>query len=338
MIPRGMEGYGQRGRKSTPSRAGGLTRRGFLAGVAASAGWAALRSAGPVRAALAAADSPYSVVALCRDEQVIQGLFVRARLMRDLVDQTVKMTAGRQELAEAWGAFVRPGQKLLLKFAALIGGDLGTSLPMLEALLDSLEAVGHKRADIRVAGCPYAAHLPGLAALPEGWGPVAVRVGEADEPLRRYLDGVEAIINVPVPCDHSRIGVNGAMANMSLSLIRRPGRYEGEALHRAVATVCGSGAVRPRVKLTLVNALRGVYDGGPAGDGPAVAYENSVWGSADMVAIDRVMLEWLDRTRQARGLAPLERPGREPAFLAMAADLGLGQDELRWIDRRRRTF
>ena len=232
----------------------------------------------PATAATQAAGAPdTSLVVVARDERVIQGLRINLRWLGEMIDKTVTSLTGCADAPAAWGQFARPGQKILLKFTRLSGDTLGTNAQMLEALLRSLELAGHKRQDILVADCPEAAYAEGLPVLPDGWGRQTVQLGEDLEVLRRYLDGVDVIINVPYLTDHNLVGVSCAMTNVSLPFIRHPGRYYGQRLHETIVAICASSAIRAHVKLTLVNAMRCVYEGGPLVSTDRVAYDSSVW-------------------------------------------------------------
>jgi hypothetical protein len=151
--------------------------------------------------------------------------------------------------------------------------------------------------------------------------------------VRRYLEGVDVIINVPSITDHNLLGLWGAMANISLSLIRRPGRYLNGRPHEAVVDILSEKQVIPPTSLTLVNALRCVFDGGPGVQEPKVGYDYSVWASTDPVAIDRLATDWIDRQRNLHGLRSLAQQGRWPKYLDLAAEAELGVADMRSISR-----
>jgi hypothetical protein len=197
-------------------------------------------------------------------------------------------------------------------------------------MVESLEAVGHDRARIRAVECPFSQVVEGLDPAPIGWSEQTIDVLGRPQQLRGYLDEVDAIINVPLACDHSLVGVNGAMVNVSLPLIRTPGRILDRA-HEAIVDICANPAVADRVRLTVVNALRVIYDGGPIVDPDKTGYMFGLWASTDMVAVDRLMQHRLERMRRERGLMAFAQAGRGPQFLSLAGRAQLGNNDLRWI-------
>lgn len=319
----------------------GPSRRAFLRGLAGTAAGLLLRPAwGAAAEAMVSsrrsADTP-STVAMVRAERMIQGIRVRATLLREAIDQAVCLLAGRQDPAGAWGTFVRPGERVLLKFTWAGAAALGTARPVLEALVESLEAAGHERSAIAAADCDDAASVPGLRPCAPGWSQRTATLGDPPEAqqVRRYLDDVDAIVNVPFLTDHNLAGVACAMMNVSLPMIRRPGPYFGpDRIHEAIVDLSAAPEAGGLVRLTLVNALRCVHQGGPAVDASHVFFDNGIWASTDMVAVDRLAQEWIDRHRRSAGLPTLEASGRPPRYLAVASERRMGQADPRWIERR----
>jgi len=209
---------------------------------------------------------------------------------------------------------------------------------MLETLLGSLEDAGYRRGDIVVADCPQATSHEGLARSPAGWSERTIRLDGQSEQLRRDLVDSDVIINVPSLTDHNVFGLGCALTNVSLPMIRRPARYMGPNVHEVIASICSDRKVMPPVVLTIVNALRCVYDGGPVIDESKVSYERSVWASTDMVAVDRLALEWLDQQRLRQGLETLEEAGRPAEYIQLAEQCGIGNADLRRIVQRKHTI
>lgn len=276
---------------------------------------------------------PPSLVITTKCDRVIQGVRVHPRWLREMIDRCLTSLAGQEDTTKAWAQFVTPGQRILLKFMRL-GDNMGTDQPMLNALLASLVRAGHKRSDISVADCPCSAFIEGLAPTPQGWSRQTVAVGKDDEQLRAYLDGIDAIINVPFLADHNLAGLACALMNVSLPLIRHPARFYGQQLHQTIASLCAAEAIRLRVKLTLVNALRCVYEGGPLVDPDRAVYASTIMGSTDMVALDLLALDWVERHRAENHLPTLPASGRPAEFISIAGRMGLGQADLREIVRR----
>lgn len=327
-----------------------LGRREFLrlAGQAGAAALAAslgvhraladVAAAGPApvlrRTAVVAGRRPASIVDAVGSTRVIEGLQVDPGRLQEMIETSLLALADAPSPRIAWEKFVQPGQVLLLKFSASLGASLGTEHAMLTALLYSLRAAGHEWGHIRVADCAAARYFGGLNAGPVGWSEQTVKVTGQAEQLRRYLQGVDAIINVPCLSDHRLLGVSCAMENVTLPFIRRPGRYLGEPVHQAVLDIALDGMSARPVALTIVNAIRCVFDGGPTVTEATIMPLCEVWASTDVVALDTLGADWLDSQRRRSGLAALAQADRAPRYLELAQAAGLGNADLRHIVRR----
>ncbi len=314
---------------STPHDPSSVTRRGFLDCSLRAALAAALAPAARLLAATgAAATAGGSRVVRMASERVIEGLQVRAVRLRRLIEEGLCHLTGASSAPRAWATFARPGQKLLIKTTKLPGAGLGIEGAVLSVVLDSLTRAGYRRGDILVAGCDVPPGLTGLAATPPGWSTRTVDVAGSRQQIRRYLEGVDVVINLPSLTDHNIMGLACAMVNVTLPYIRRPGRVLDGAVHEAIVSLLGATEALPRPALTIVNALRCVIEGGPLVADEHVVVGREVWLATDPVAVDRVALQWLHQQRTARGLPPvaLSRPAR---YVAMATAAGLGHGDLR---------
>ncbi len=294
---------------------------------------AAAKSA-PVGSGWMAAHGSGSVVDVVSSSKAIEGLQVDPGRIRDMIEAGVMASSGFGTSRLAWDHFVHPGQRLLLKFSSPLGALLGTEHPMLAALLNCLKGAGHALKDIRVADCTAAQYFDGLADCPVGWSQQAIEVGGESEQLRKYLDGIDAIINLPCLADHRLLGVSCAVENISLPLVRRPGRFIGGDIHKSVVEIAQGCRQRWPVALTITNALRCVFDGGPEVMETTVISQGEVWVSTDPVAVDALACEWLDRQRRAASLPSFEQEERYPRYLSLAQERGMGNADLRHIVRR----
>jgi len=326
-----------------------ISRRGFLALAAGTA--ASLRPAGraaPGQTTSAPATQPApatrpalpetSTVDIVTSDRVVDGRRVRRHRLREMIDRVVMAQSRQTSIKAAWGHYVPPRKRVLLKMSDLVGSGLGTEEAMLAALLASMTAGGIRRGDILVADPRWAALEKGLAPVRRGFSDRTVRLGDTREDLRRYLEDTDVIVNVPSLTDHPLAGLSCAMVNVSLPLIRHPARYHGPKLHETIVSVCESPQVFPRIALTIANVLRCLCDGAPIVREARVAYGNSVWAATDMVAVDRLALEWLRRRRRAKRLDTLIDDGRPATFIDIAGRRGLGHADLRRISPQRQLI
>ena len=327
-----MEAYGPLENLSTSHEQSSVTRRGFLdCSLRAALAGALLGSrrllAGTDRVATAPAPGGSRVV-MMTSERVIEGLQVRPIRLRRLIEDGLCRLTGAPSATAAWAAFARPGQKLLIKGTRLPGAGLGIEGAFLAVVLDSLARAGHRLADITVGGCDVPPTLEGVAPTSQGWSTRTVDLAGERQQIRRYLEGVDVVINLPSLTDHNVAGLACAMMNVTLPYIRRPGRVLDAGVHEAVVSLYGATDVLPRPAVTIVDALRCVIEGGPVVADAHVVAGRGVWLATDPVAVDRVALQWLHQQRTARGLPALAatRPAR---YVAMASAAGLGHGDLR---------
>jgi hypothetical protein len=318
-----------------------LTGQTALAAVAVSLGLrraaAALPAAatGPAaKAAAPAGRAAKSVVDVVACPRVMEGLQVDSGRTQEMIEEAIMALADAPSRGAAWAHFVKPGQRLALKFSSPLGANLGTEHAMLAATLFSLRAAGHSWGNIRVIDCAAAHYFKGLADVPVGWSDQTVSVLEQKEQLRRYLQDIDAIINIPCLGDHRVLGVACALENVTLPFIRRPGRYLGDDVHQAVVQIAAEGVSARPVVLTLANVLRGVFDEAPGVQETTAMPQGEVWVSTDMVAIDTLAAQWVENQRRRAGLPSLAQAGRPPKYLALAQNARLGNADLRNIVRR----
>jgi len=317
-----------------------LLRRVFLTAAACVTGVvlaASILGGRSASAASSAATRPisHSVIEIRTCRTVIDGVRIRTPRLREMVDGCVQGLSGESDPVAAWRQYVRPGQKVLLKFSH-IGGEYPPADPaMLKVLLDALQAAGCKLGDITVVDCPAAQMVEGLRRAPAGWSSKRIRVCDSSEQIRQYLDDIDVIVNIPTLSDHSLAGLSGALINVSLPLIRKPARYFDSRIHRAIVDIGSDAQLSAKTKLTIVNALWVLVDGAPVAKAENLVCSRSVWAATDMVAVDALALRWLERFRRLRGLGGLADSGRAARYVALAGRRGLGQADLRRIVKRK---
>ncbi|HWR83272.1 MAG TPA: DUF362 domain-containing protein [Candidatus Deferrimicrobium sp.] len=156
--------------------------------------------------------------------------------------------------------------------------------------------------------------------------------GEVDSLVSRILtDMVDFNLNLPVLKDHSIAGLSAGLKNM-YGAIHNPNKYHGDNCSPFCAQVSNLEPIRLKNRLTIIDAIRVQYEGGPGFMEKYLAYYNGLIMSADPVAADAIGLEILERLRKVHGQPTLEQSGRPVRYLAQAQAIGLGVADRQRID------
>jgi uncharacterized protein (DUF362 family) len=147
---------------------------------------------------------------------------------------------------------------------------------------------------------------------------------------RILTDMVDYNINLPVLKDHSIAGLSAGMKNM-YGAIHNPNKYHDNNCDPFCAHINNLTPIKKKNRLTILDAVRVQYNGGPGYVGRYIDYYNGIIVSDDPVAADRVGLEILEHVRKRNGLPPLEKVGRPVKYLRTAQQLGLGVADLKQI-------
>jgi hypothetical protein len=155
---------------------------------------------------------------------------------------------------------------------------------------------------------------------------------------------VNKLVMLPVLKDHGSAGVTGALKNMSHGLTNNVARSHStpdtNVCNQFIPQVVNHPIIRKKCVLQIMDAIRGVFQGGPFGPEQNAhwAWEyNALMVATDPVAMDHVEWDIIDAKRKAMGLAPVgsvgklgadaDREGfdiRQPQHISIAANLGLG--------------
>jgi len=168
---------------------------------------------------------------------------------------------------------------------------------------------------------------------------------------------VQKIITIPLLKDHRSAGITIALKNMSHGMASNVARtHTGTAAHE---NRCGTftpqivalDPIRSKCVLHVLDALIGVYEGGPGNWNPSWGTweQRSLFVATDPVAMDHVGWDILDGVRARHGWAPVARMGvagnnrsgteafhlRQPEHVPLAEVLGLGIFDPSRIEHRR---
>lgn len=310
----------------------GMNRREFLASGTAVA---LLASATP---SLAAEAKPDVVIVRDKSRKVVQGFQVDAAIAKRLVDKAVTSLAGEEDLAKAWRKFVDPKAKVAVKFNGLF--RRATTHPqVIKAVTEGLVEAGVKpenitvydRADkdLRTSGLALKPQGPGVRVLGTGrnYGP-KVKAGPVATSLSQHLLEADVLVNLPMLKSHVRCGITGALKN-HLGTVPNAGAFHNDCC-AAIADLNTLAPIKEKTRICIADALYALFDGGPGFRANCRWDYCGVIASVDPVAMDATFDEIITKKRIEKGLRPHHN---DPKHIARAAQLGLGQADLKKVRR-----
>ncbi|MBN2226237.1 MAG: DUF362 domain-containing protein [candidate division Zixibacteria bacterium] len=158
--------------------------------------------------------------------------------------------------------------------------------------------------------------------------------GEVNSLVSKVLtDLVDHNINVPILKDHSIAGLSGGIKNM-FGAIHNPNKYHLTNCDPYAAQVINLEPLRTKQRLTVMDAVRVQYHGGPGFNPKHVVMYGGIVISADPVAADSIGLKIIEQYRAQNDLPALWQDHRPVKYLQTAAKLGLGIADESRIDLR----
>ncbi len=316
------------------ARQGRARGREFLVqGAAATAGLLAARGIG-----LAAPGGPTVVIARDKSKKAIEGFQADAKIVQALVDKAVMALSGKDEVAKAWGVYVRPKDKVAIKFNGLFEhaathGEVINAITagLIQAGVEPGNIVVYDRSDgdakksgLKLSRDPKAIQVVGTGG---NLGP-DVKAGTVGTKLSKHLLDADVLINVPIMKSHVRCSSTGALKN-HLGSVHNAGSFHDNCC-AAIADLNALAPIKEKTRICIADALYSFYDAGPEFR-PRTRFDYfGVLAATDPVAIDAVMDDIIRAKREEKGLSP---HNNKPIHIARAAELGLGQADLKSITR-----
>ncbi len=340
----------------------GVSRRRFLRGAAALASSAGLAAAMLPRRATAAgeegraASPPEGFSPLSKPGEIVKAtqgddllalmqpnrLWPKPEVAREMLTRALSTFTGEADLVGSLRKFIHPEDTVALKVNGIGGQSGGTMavnfeliLPMVQGLIE----LGVPAEKITLYE-QFGAHMLGTRTrkdkLPRG-----VRLGihgNVDSTMRpievhpgirtryvRFLTEATAVINMALLKDHSICGYTGCLKNMAQGSIVNPSDHHGNAGSPMIAELYGHEILRSRVRLHITDGYKLIYDEGPLDKNPRRRIlHGAVYVSTDPVAMDTYGRGLIEQARADNGLRTLKQAGREPDYIRVAGEEGLG--------------
>lgn len=312
-------------------------------------------------ASLASAAGPQpadgrSVVAFALLPASVEGGVVREAMVGRMVDSVVMTVAGKPDIAAAWRVFVDPKDRVGIKVSTSGAPASSTHAAVISAVAAGLVASGVDAKNIviwdRLSRHVQRAGYDSLArtyrvvstegeGYDKGTKIVSAVMGKliiddvmfAEKPgeqtsstshVSAVLAGVDKVVHVPALADSIYAGVQGAFSGMVLDnldnwrRLARPPHYGDPYLPE----IYSDPRIGGKVVLTILDALRPQYVGGPF-PGPEFSVNyGAVFASRDPVALDATGLRLIDDFRKDAGLGLLAEKVKWPES---AESFGLGR-------------
>jgi hypothetical protein len=265
--------------------------------------------------------------------EVVDRESIHTTLLREMVEEGVKALTGTKRPGDAWNRLLQPDDVIGIKFNQVGFRELDSTDVMAAQLLESLAAAGFGPDRVILIEVPTVLAAK-LKTRPQviGFAGGEVSYGTGSDELAAVLQEVTAIINVPFLKTHNIAGMTGCLKNLSHALVRRPGRCHGQACAPYVGNIVALPQIRSKLRLHLVNAIRALYDGGPAVKPQGIWNHAGLIISRDPVAADAVGTDIINEHRQRHKLPPIGNAAGQIPHLHTAARLGLGTDDQDYIN------
>ena len=141
----------------------------------------------------------------------------------------------------------------------------------------------------------------------------------------RVLTEATAVIDMTQIKDHSICGYTGCLKNMTHGSIINPHDHHAHHASPQIAVLYAHEILKSRVRLHITDGYKIIYDQGPLDKNPKRRIPHgAVYVATDAVAMDTIGWQVIEQARKENGLKTLTQAGREPTYIAKAADLGVG--------------
>lgn len=275
------------------------------------------------------------------------GLWPTQEAARVMLERVMAELTGLSDLGAAFAKFVHKDDKVAIKpngIAGKKGATMASNKELLLEIVKGVIAAGVPPTNIVVyeqfrgfltgtrvatpngvidpafpAGVTAVIHDNKDAAMPE------IQVAGVGTKFARPFTDATAVINVGLIKDHSICGFTGAMKNITHGSVLNPHAFHQHGASPQIALLYAQDVVKSRVRLHILDGFKLIYDGGPldANEKRRVPHE-AVYATTDPVAMDVIGWGVVEQRRKEAGLPTLKDAGREPTYIRIAGEMGLG--------------
>ena len=282
---------------------------------------------------------------------------VDSSILKEMLDSAIINFSSEKETASYWKKIFSPSDIIGLKVNTLglsnISGSPATNhfQAITSAIINSIREAGIKeenfiiwdRSEDELKSAGYAIQkekgktriLGNIDSRSgnggEGYAEKEFAVGEKTTRLSKILNEMStAMINIPLMKDHGTAGITGALKNHYGTINNARDFHSNNATNPGIPEVNMLTEIRNKQKIIIVDALMGVYSGGPRWDRRSMWPFGGILIGTDPVAIDTVLLTLINEKRISEGMPAITESHAK--HIKISGELGLGQSNLEEIN------
>jgi len=278
-----------------------------------------------------------------------------------MLERAMAEFTGISDLGQAFARFVHPLDKVAIKpngIAGKKGATMAANKELILAIVNGIVAAGVPANQIVIYE-QYPSFLAGTRCakkttemdpdFPDGVTATvhqnkdavmkSITVGHIPTKFVRPFTEATAVINVSNFKDHSICGYTGTLKNITHGSIINPQHFHEHTASPQIAHLYAQDVVKSRVRLHISDVFKLIYDGGPLDTNKKrrVPHE-AVYVSTDPVALDVIGWQVIEKWRRDNSLPTLKEAHREPSYIRVASELGLGVFDKNLIRMREVTL
>ena len=274
---------------------------------------------------------------------------IDGKAVTEMVEAGMTKLTGCPDAKTAWKAFFKSEDVVAIKVNCLGAPELNSHPQVVVPIVKGLRSLGipeeriiiydRLTSELATAGFPVNTNGSGVRCYGSdvsGYDSEPTEAGTVGACFSLIVSQLcTAIINVPLLRDHDLAGVTISLKN-HFGSINNPNKLHEHRCTPQVADVNLAPQIRNKQRLIICDALLVTYDGGPALKPNTSVPYGGILLSTDPVALDAVGWEIIEGLRRQNNLPSLAKEGREPKYIAVAADANhrLGISDLTKIPRQ----
>ncbi len=272
-------------------------------------------------------------------------LWPKPEVARAMFEKGMTSFTGASNVVEAMKKFIHKDDVVAIKVNGIALEALATNFELILPVVETVLKVGVPADRITVYE-QYPKFLAGTRIGRKGYDlPAGVKTATHNNknhpmpPVRiyngiptkycRFLLEATAVINISMIKDHSICGYTGLLKNMTHGNVNNPQAHHAHNASPQIAMLYNHPIVTSRTRLNITDGFKVKYDRGPLDKQPNTKTPyGAVFVSTDPVAMDRIGWGIVEEERKKRKLPTLKQAHREPRYIKVAGQLGLGVYDL----------